>query len=133
MKFVDDTAKQFEQTLVISQPPASTSHAEAGRPAGVAAATAAAKRALIKVLNGTKQGEQILLSKAYTTVGTPGIQVAVIAKRGAHFHLMQMSGVGGGNAPPRLNNQPIGAESKPLKNGDVIEVANTKLQFVEGE
>jgi pSer/pThr/pTyr-binding forkhead associated (FHA) protein len=135
LKFIDDTAKQFEQTVIIS----AATPAEATTPsirntgaASVAPAGAAAVRAFVKVLNGAKQGEQIILSKAYTTVGTPGVQVAVIAKRGGHFHLMQMSGVGGGALPPRLNNQPIGAESKPLKNGDVIEVASTKLQFVEG-
>lgn len=135
LKFIDDSAQQFERTVVIAPEalPASMAAARSGAtvsPSG-AAAVASAKRAMVKVLNGAKQGEQILLSKAYTTVGTPGVQVAVIAKRGSHYHLMQMSGVGGSNVPPRLNNQPIGAESTPLKNGDVIEVASTKLQFVE--
>ena len=138
LKFIDDTAKQFEQTVIISaaaeekRPAAVRTGAAATAPGAVSGNAAAAVKAFVKVLNGTKQGEQIILSKAYTTVGTPGVQVAVIAKRGGHFHLMQMSGVGGGSLPPRLNNQPIGAESKPLKNGDVIEVASTKLQFVEG-
>lgn len=135
LKFVDDTAKQFEQTVIITATTPAETAAPTLRNSGVvtaAPAGTAAVRAFVKVLNGSKQGEQIILSKAYTTVGTPGVQVAVIAKRGGHFHLMQMSGVGGGALPPRLNNQPIGAESKPLKNGDVIEVASTKLQFVEG-
>ncbi|MBI3562505.1 MAG: FHA domain-containing protein [Gammaproteobacteria bacterium] len=140
LKFIDESAQQFERTVVIA-PESSPTKTPTPRldPAAASAnltpppvvAANANKRAFIKVLNGAKQGEQILLSKAYTTVGTPGVQVAVIAKRGAHYHLMQMSGVGGTNATPRLNNQPIGAESKPLKNGDVIEVASTKLQFVE--
>jgi FHA domain len=136
LKFIDDTAKQFEQTVIISSPTPAEATTPTIRNSGAATATAAGAtapiRAFVKVLNGAKQGEQIILSKAYTTVGTPGVQVAVIAKRAGHFHLMQMSGVGGGAMPPRLNNQPIGAESKPLKNGDVIEVASTKLQFVEG-
>lgn len=137
LKFVDDSAQQFERTVVIGAD-AKASAMEAMRtsvsreaPTVVNNPAGTAKRALVKVLNGAKQGEQILLSKAYTTVGTPGVQVAVIAKRGVHYHLMQMGGVSDA-IPPRLNNQPIGAESKPLKNGDVIEVANTKLQFVEG-
>lgn len=137
LKFVDDSAQQFERTVVIGAD-AKASAMEAMRtsvsreaPTVVNNPAGTAKRALVKVLNGAKQGEQILLSKAYTTVGTPGVQVAVISKRGGHYHLMQMGGVSDA-IPPRLNNQPIGAESKPLKNGDVIEVANTKLQFVEG-
>lgn len=135
LKFIDDSAQQFERTVVIA-PEAVPASMAAGRSGATATppgtlAAASTKRAMVKVLNGAKQGEQIVLSKAYTTVGTPGVQVAVIAKRGTHYHLMQMSGVGGNNVPPRLNNQPIGAESTPLKNGDVIEVASTKLQFVE--
>lgn len=137
LKFVDDSAQQFERTVVIGAEAIPSAMAAVRASVSREATTVvnnppgSSKRALVKVLNGAKQGEQILLSKAYTTVGTPGVQVAVIAKRGAHYHLMQMGGVAD-TVPPRLNNQPIGAESKPLKNGDVIEVASTKLQFVEG-
>jgi hypothetical protein len=120
-KFVDDKAGQFDKTVMISNPPPVT------KPEPVSAA----KSGVVKVLNGPKSGEQILLNKPYTTLGSPGVQVAVIAKRGSNFFLMPMSGVGEKNNPPRLNNQPIGAQSKSLKSGDVIEVAGTKLQFNE--
>jgi len=119
-KFVDD-ASEFDQTVLIS-PIKPT-----------AAKTEAPKKGMVKVLNGPKSGEQILLNKPYTTLGSPGIQVAVIAKRGNNFFLMPMSGVGDASSPPQLNGQPIGAQSKPLKSGDVIEVAGTKLQFNESE
>jgi hypothetical protein len=92
---------------------------------------AAAKSGVVKVLNGPKTGEQIPLNKPYTTLGSPGVQVTVIARRGNNFFLMPMSGVGDKGNPPRLNNKPIGAQSQSLKNGDVIEVAGTKLQFNE--
>ena len=120
-KFVDDKAGEFDKTVMISSPP----------PAAKPEPVSAAKSGVVKVLNGPKSGEQILLNKPYTTLGSPGIQVAVIAKRGSNFFLMPMSGVGEKNNPPRLNNQPIGAQSKSLKSGDVIEVAGTKLQFNE--
>lgn len=136
LKFVDDSAKQFERTVIISPEAvqkAMGAVASSTSPTTTPAANTvvAAKRATVKVLNGSKTGEQIILSKAYTTVGTPGTQVAVIARRGAQFHLMQMRGVGSSSLPPLLNNQPVGAESTPLKHGDIIEVASTKLQFVE--
>ena len=120
-KFLDDMAGQFDKTVMISAAPV------AAKPEPVSAA----KSGVVKVLNGPKSGEQILLNKPYTTLGSPGVQVAVIAKRGSNFFLMPMSGVGEKNNPPRLNNQPIGAQSKSLKSGDVIEVAGTKLQFNE--
>ncbi|MGD8783522.1 MAG: FHA domain-containing protein [Thioalkalispiraceae bacterium] len=119
-KFVDD-ASEFDKTVMI----------DPIRPA--AKAEAAPKKGMVKVLNGPKAGEQILLNKPYTTLGSPGVQVAVIAKRGANFFLMPMSGVGDKTNPPQLNGQTIGAQSKPLKAGDVIEVAGTKLQFNESE
>ena len=131
LKFVDDSAKQFERTVIIS--PDAVPKAMGAVVSPTSAAAAIAKRATVKVLNGTKTGEQIILSKAYTTVGTPGTQVAVIARRGAQYHLMQMRGVGSSSLPPLLNNQPVGAESTPLKHGDIIEVASTKLQFVEAQ
>jgi len=117
-KFVDDTS-EFDKTVLI----------DPVRP--VVKPDALPKKGLVKVLNGPKAGEQILLNKPYTTLGSPGVQVAVIAKRGNNFFLMPMSGVGDKSNPPQLNGQPIGAQSKPLKSGDVIEVAGTKLQFNE--
>ncbi len=133
LKFVDDSAKQFERTVIISPDAVPKAMGAVSSLATAAAAAAVAKRATVKVLSGTKTGEQIVLSKAYTTVGTPGTQVAVIARRGAQYHLMQMRGVGSSSLPPLLNNQPVGAESTPLKHGDIIEVAGMKLQFVEAQ
>ena len=113
-------AEQFDKTVIISPDTVKKS-----------SPAEAPKKALVEVLNGPKAGEQILLNKPYTTLGSPGVQVAVIAKRGSNYFLMPMSGVGNSKNPPRLNNEPIGAESKPLKNGDVIEVAGARLQFNE--
>ena len=119
-RFVDEGVGEFDKTVMIQSTPTP------------AAATASVqKKGLVKVLNGPKSGEQIMLNKPYTTLGSPGLQVAVIAKRGNNFFLMPMSGVSNNQEPPKLNNQPVGAQSKPLKSGDVIEVAGTKLQFNE--
>lgn len=120
-KFVEEASGQFDKTVMISTTPEASAHAPA----------ATAKSGVVKVMNGPKTGEQISLNKPYTTLGSPGVQVAVIAKRGNNFFLMPMSGVGEKNNPPRLNNKPVGAQSTPLKSGDVIEVAGTKLQFNE--
>ena len=115
-KFIDE-ASNFDKTVLIN--PVKT----------IDKSAPPAMKGVVKVLNGPKAGEEITLNKPYTTLGSPGTQVAVIAKRGSNFFLMPMSGVGNTDNPPLLNNQPIGASSKPLKAGDVIEVAGTKLQF----
>lgn len=116
-KFADETAGAFDKTVIIA--PEVVPKTQAVVP----------KKGVVKVLNGGKAGEQIVLNKPYTTLGSPGVQVAVIAKRGTNYFLMPMSGVGGTGEAPTLNGEPIGAQSKALKSGDVIEVAGTKLQF----
>lgn len=118
-KFVDDTAHSFEQTIVI--PPA-INHNKASPD------VQPPDKALIRVVNGPKQGEVLPLSKAYTKIGSAE-QVAVIARRGGDFFLMPMTGVGDRAKPARLNDNPLRAESMPLKSGDIIEVGGTRLEF----
>lgn len=116
LKFVDEQ-QDFEATVMI---PASS----------MQQATADSKqKAVVKVLSGPKSGDTIQLTKLYTTLGAPGVQVAVIAKRGPDYYLVPMGGGGRQQSPPILNNQPLGAQSQPLKEGDVIEVAGSRLQF----
>jgi len=118
LKFIDDNAEEFESTVII-------------QPEGRAAAPAAqpVKHYQVKILSGPKSGESINLIKPYTTLGSPGVQVAVVARRGKEYFLMPMSGTGERGNPPKLNGQSIGANSQRLQEGDTIEVAGTQLQF----
>ena len=122
LKFIDDNAEEFEHTVII-QP-------EGQKPA---AAAEPAKHYQVKILSGPKSGESIKLVKPYTTLGSPGVQVAVVAKRGKEYFLMPMSGTGDRGNPPKLNGQSIGASSQKLKEGDTIEVAGTQLQFAAAD
>ena len=118
LKFIDNNAEEFESTVII-------------QPEGRAAAPAAqpVKHYQVKILSGPKSGESINLIKPYTTLGSPGVQVAVVARRGKEYFLMPMSGTGERGNPPKLNGQSISANSQRLKEGDTIEVAGTQLQF----
>ena len=118
LKFIDDNAEEFESTVII-------------QPEGRAAAPTAqpVKHYRVKILSGPKSGESINLIKPYTTLGSPGVQVAVVARRGQEYFLMPMSGTGERGNPPKLNGQSISANSQRLKEGDTIEVAGTQLQF----
>lgn len=122
LKFIDDNAEEFEETIVI-------------QPEGRAAAPVPqpSKHYQVKILSGPKSGESINLTKPYTTLGSPGVQVAVVARRGQEYFLMPMSGTGDRGNPPKLNGQSIGANSQRLKEGDTIEVAGTQLQFMAAD
>lgn len=118
-KFVDDKSHDFERTIII--PPSTPSNK---RNSGVVPANTAS----ITIVNGPKQGEMISLNKTYTKIGSAD-HVAVIARRGGSFFLMPMTGVGDRSNPARLNDNPLRAESMPLKSGDIIEVGGTRLEF----
>lgn len=101
---------------------AATSSASAG-PGGAADAL----NASIKVLSGAASGREVRLSKVVTTVGKPGVAVAAITRRHGGFFVHHVEGAGN----PTLNGEPFNADPTSLNNGDVIELAGTKMQFVQ--
>ena len=117
MKFIDEKAQDFESTVIIQAEPVQEN-----------AQQAPAAKQVLKVINGPKSGATIELNKPYTTLGQPGGQVAVIARRGSNYFLMQMGGTGQANHP-KLNDVEMSAESMQLKMGDIIEVAGTRVEF----
>jgi pSer/pThr/pTyr-binding forkhead associated (FHA) protein len=83
--------------------------------------------ASIKVLNGAAAGREVQLTKVVTTVGKPGVQVASITKRPGGYVFAHVEGT----ARPAVNGQSVEGEPVHLKNGDVIELAGTQMQFVQ--
>ncbi|ASM76522.1 hypothetical protein VITFI_CDS0743 [Vitreoscilla filiformis] len=83
--------------------------------------------ASLKVLNGGAAGREVVLNKAVTTVGKPGTQVASIAKRPTGYVLAHVEGP----VRPRVNGQDVADGVTPLKNGDLIELAGTRMQFIQ--
>ena len=83
--------------------------------------------ASIKVLNGAAAGREVALTKVVTTVGKPGVQVASITKRPGGYVFAHVEG----GARPTVNGNEVAGEPVHLKNGDVIELAGTQMQFVQ--
>jgi hypothetical protein len=82
--------------------------------------------ASIKVLNGAAAGREVSLTKVVTTVGKPGVQVASITKRPNGYAFAHVEGA----TRPSINGVPLVGDSVPLRNGDVIELAGTQMQFI---
>jgi predicted component of type VI protein secretion system len=99
-----------------------------GHAAGAASwgSTAPLQPASIKVLNGAAAGREVVLTKVVTTVGKPGVQVASITKRPNGYAFAHVEGVN----RPSINGAPVVGDSVPLRNGDVIELAGTQMQFI---
>ena len=90
-------------------------------------APAPAQPALIKVLNGAAAGREVTLTKVVTTVGKPGVQVASITKRPGGYVIAHVEG----SLRPSVNGVALVTDTAPLKNGDLIELAGTQMQFIQ--
>ena len=131
IKFVDEAAGDgFDKTMMFTAGSAGSATA-AARPATPHSTPSAAPpeplRAAIKVLSGSAAGREVSLTKVVTTIGKPGVAVAAITRRQRGFVVHHVEGAGN----PSLNGAPIGADPVALKSGDLIELAGTKMQFVQ--
>ena len=81
--------------------------------------------AAIQLLNGPNAGKELDLTKTLTTLGKPGLQVAVIAKRPHGYFITHVEG----RQFPIVNGKELDAQAVPLGDHDVIEIAGIKMQF----
>ena len=132
IKYLVDESGEYEKTMIM-RPGGAAPQTGAGPLSGggsgfgaLGAPAPAVPTALIKVLNGAAAGREVALTKVVTTVGKPGVQVASITKRPNGYALAHVEGA----QRPSINGVPLVGESVPLRNGDVIELAGTQMQFV---
>jgi pSer/pThr/pTyr-binding forkhead associated (FHA) protein len=95
------------------------------QPAAAAGAAPAALAAAIQILNGANAGRELDLTKTLTTLGKPGMQVAVIAKRPHGFFITHVEGA----QFPVVNGKTLDAQAHQLVDHDVIEIAGVKMEF----
>jgi len=100
-----------------ASPAAAASPAPAGKPGQPLGA--------IQLLSGGNAGKELELTKPLTTLGKPGVQVAVLTRRPAGYFITHVEGAN----RPTVNGQAIGAAPHSLKDHDVIELAGVKMEF----
>ncbi len=143
LRFVDQRSEEldqdeFERTMVI---PPSAAQVASARDRAVASGAASAesmatgqhdapvlRKAKLQVLNGSFAGRELELSKALTTLGRPGVQVAAVTRRADGFYLVHVES-GRENDTPRVNGEPIGQQARRLEDNDVIQLAGVKMGF----
>jgi pSer/pThr/pTyr-binding forkhead associated (FHA) protein len=89
------------------------------------AAASAGAQGMIQILSGPNAGKELPLTKPLTTVGKPGVQVAVIAKRPLGYYITHVEGA----TFPIVNGRPLDAQAHQLNDHDVIELAGVKMEF----
>ncbi|HEY4999257.1 MAG TPA: FHA domain-containing protein, partial [Usitatibacter sp.] len=96
--------------------------APAAAPAGGATPL---REAAIQVLSGAAAGRTLDLTKNLTTIGKPGLQVAVITKRPNGYFITHVEGA----TYPTLNGASLGGQAHGLGDHDLIEIAGVKMEF----
>lgn len=79
----------------------------------------------VKGVKGENIGQEIVISRPLKTFGQPGTHVAMISRRPHGYYVTHVEG----KKPTRLNGKSIGTQPQPLRENDLIEVADQKLIF----
>ena len=83
------------------------------------------KMAAIQILTGPSAGKELELVKNLTTLGKPGVQVAVITRRPHGYFLTHVEGVNF----PIVNGKALDSQAQQLNDHDVVELAGVKMEF----
>lgn len=94
---------------------------------GISPAAAVGGQAMgtVQILSGPSAGKELPLNKPLTTLGKPGVQVAVIAKRPQGYYITHVEGPNF----PVVNGRSLDAQAHALHDHDVIELAGVKMEF----
>ncbi len=148
LRFVEDDEQQdeFQKTMVIqpsARPVEKIQDASelVSRATGATGATGArraladpsqmlVRKAKLQVLSGAFAGRELELTKALTTLGRPGVQVAAITRRSDGYFIVHVDGERE-HESPLVNGTAIGAQARRLSDNDVIQLAGVKMGFFE--
>jgi len=83
------------------------------------------KRGAIKILSGSIAGRELELTKPLTTLGKPGVQVAVLTRRPQGFFVTHVEGA----HFPVVNGKTLDAQAHMLNDHDIVELAGVKMEF----
>jgi hypothetical protein len=128
IKFVHDGVQdKHEKTMVINAGAIAAQPNATSPSAPAAPAVALGSNASIRVVSGAAAGREVPLVKVVTTIGKPGVAVAAITRRPHSYVVALVEGA----IKPTVNDVPLGTEAIELHNGDFIELAGTRMQFLQ--
>ncbi len=123
----------MDKTMIIS-PQARSAMINKG---GLQSTAANMPLAGLQVIAGPHSGKSIDLTASLTSLGkgdhcrikvkgiTVGKQAAVITRRPTGYHIAHLEGL----AKPKVNGETVGDQPRTLKDGDIIELGDTKMEF----
>jgi len=115
-RFVQPPPVASAQVAAVATPP---------QPAKPAPQEPAHRAAAVQVLTGPNAGKELDLVKNLTTLGKPGLQVAVLTRRPNGYFITYVEG----EHYPLVNGTALGNQPHQLNDHDVIELAGVKMEF----
>lgn len=112
----------FTQTQIIANKSATPKMEQTDK---LDAPVATSQVAVVQILTGPNAGKELELIKNLTTLGKPGLQVAVLAKRPHGYFITHVEG----ETFPLLNGQPLNEQPHKLNDHDLIDLAGVKMEF----
>ena len=121
------TSTQVNVGATSTQVPGAASHAAAASApqAAPAASKAPERMAAVQILTGPSAGKELELTKNLTTLGKPGVQVAVITRRPHGYFITHVEGANF----PIVNGKALDVQAHQLSDHDVVELAGVKMEF----
>ena len=132
---IEENTEDFARTVIINPGSSSGSGSAASAPnptkdtmsmQSPEKAGATERQGAIFVLSGGNSGKRIELTKSITNLGKTGRISGSINKSAGGYKLVASENA---DDIPKLNGRPVESSGAELKNGDIIEVAGTRLQF----
>ncbi|OGS74956.1 MAG: hypothetical protein A2Z94_00080 [Gallionellales bacterium GWA2_55_18] len=102
-----------------------TPSAPASSAASAQATASALQTATVQILTGPNAGKELELVKNLTTLGKPGVQVAVLTRRPHGYFITHVEGA----VFPSVNGQVLTDKPHQMNDHDVIELAGVKMEF----
>ena len=124
----DTQTNMKPMAAAMASPPSASASTSAPTPAPAPQAhdpNSPARDSAIQVLSGAAAGRTLDLTKNLTTIGKPGVQVAVITRRPTGFFITHVEGA----VFPTINGVALGAQAQQLGDHDLIEIAGVKMEF----
>ena len=89
------------------------------------AASSVPQAAVVQILTGPNAGKELELVKNLTTLGKPGVQVAVLTRRPHGYFITHVEGA----THPLVNGTSLSDQPHQLNDHDMIELAGIKMEF----
>jgi hypothetical protein len=118
-------AGSFGDTQINAAATATTTQSRTLHQTATSAPKPVEKLAAIQILTGSSAGKELELTKNLTTLGKPGVQVAVITRRPHGYFITHVEGA----SYPVVNGKTLDAQAHQLNDHDVIELAGVKMEF----